>query len=164
LALRSPSRRLPLETSSTVIAPTVERAVRELFILFGGYQLPSNAIEQWSRKLSERTARSLADLVSGVPPAGRLLLQITATISLGDAPALCFERSRSSPTSIAQDRAKAAIPGKHQRGASIPCTLVTDGRSRAICQSMDAPQSNFLDISSPSPLDHMWTDHTSNWA
>src|SRR6516162_4918847 len=113
---------------------------------------------------ASRSPAPLADLVSGVPPAGRLLLQITAAISLGDAPALCFERSRLSPTSIAQDRAKAAIPGKHQRGASIPYTLVTDGRSRAICQSIDAPQSNLLDISSPCPLDHMWTDHTSNWA
>jgi hypothetical protein len=45
---------VPLETSPTAIAPAVERAVRELFILFGGYQLPSNAIEQWVRKLVER--------------------------------------------------------------------------------------------------------------
>jgi hypothetical protein len=45
---------LPLETSTTAIAPAVEQAVRELFILFGGYELPSNAIEQWVRKLIER--------------------------------------------------------------------------------------------------------------
>jgi hypothetical protein len=45
---------LPLDTSPTAIAPAVEQAVRELFVLFSGYQLPSNAIEQWVRKLVER--------------------------------------------------------------------------------------------------------------
>jgi hypothetical protein len=45
---------LPLDTSPTAIAPAVEQAVREVFILFGGYELPSNAIEQWVRKLIGR--------------------------------------------------------------------------------------------------------------
>jgi hypothetical protein len=45
---------LPLDTSPTAIAPAVEQTVREVFILFGGYELPSNAIEQWVRKLIGR--------------------------------------------------------------------------------------------------------------
>jgi hypothetical protein len=45
---------LPLDTSPTAIAPAVEQAVRELFVVFGGYQLPSSAIEQWVRRLVER--------------------------------------------------------------------------------------------------------------
>jgi hypothetical protein len=45
---------LSLDTSPTAIAPVVEQAMRELFILFGGYQLPSDAIEHWVRKLVER--------------------------------------------------------------------------------------------------------------
>jgi len=40
--------------------------------------------------------------------------------------ALCRRLAPARPawSSNAQDRAKAAIPGKHQRGASIWCTLV----------------------------------------
>jgi hypothetical protein len=45
---------LSLDTPPTAIAPAVEQAVRELFVLFGGYRLPSSAIEQWVRKLIER--------------------------------------------------------------------------------------------------------------
>jgi hypothetical protein len=45
---------LPLDTSPTAIAPAVEQAVRELFVMFGGYQLPSSAIEHWVRRLVER--------------------------------------------------------------------------------------------------------------
>jgi len=45
---------LSLDTSLTAIARAVEQAIRELFILFGGYQLPSNAVERWVRRLIER--------------------------------------------------------------------------------------------------------------
>jgi hypothetical protein len=45
---------LPLETSPTAIAPAVEQAVRGLFVFFGGYQMPTNAIEHWVGRLIER--------------------------------------------------------------------------------------------------------------
>ena len=45
---------LSLDTPPTAIAPAVKQATRELFVLFGGYQLPGQAIEQWVRKLIER--------------------------------------------------------------------------------------------------------------
>ena len=36
------------------IAPAVEAVVRNLFVHFGGYQLPAASIEAWTRKLMER--------------------------------------------------------------------------------------------------------------
>jgi hypothetical protein len=45
---------LPLETSPTAIAPAIEQVVRELFVVFGGYRIPTNAIEQWVSRLIER--------------------------------------------------------------------------------------------------------------
>ncbi|KJC60485.1 hypothetical protein UP10_12795 [Bradyrhizobium sp. LTSPM299] len=45
---------VPLDTPQSAIAPVVEAVVRQLFVQFGGYQLPSKAIEDWTRKLIER--------------------------------------------------------------------------------------------------------------
>jgi hypothetical protein len=45
---------VPLDTPQSAIAPAVEAVVRQLFVQFGGYQLPSKAIEDWTRKLIER--------------------------------------------------------------------------------------------------------------
>jgi len=45
---------VPLDTPMNAIAPAVETVVRELFVQFGGYQLPTKAIEDWTRKLIER--------------------------------------------------------------------------------------------------------------
>jgi len=45
---------VPLDTPVNAIAPAVETVVRELFVQFGGYQLPTKAIEDWTRKLIER--------------------------------------------------------------------------------------------------------------
>jgi hypothetical protein len=45
---------LSLDTPVTAISPSVEQAVQDLFVLFGGYRLPSNAIEHWVQRLVER--------------------------------------------------------------------------------------------------------------
>jgi hypothetical protein len=45
---------VPLDTPLSAIAPVVDAVVRQLFVQFGGYQLPSKAIEDWTRKLIER--------------------------------------------------------------------------------------------------------------
>jgi len=45
---------LPLDTPGSAVAPHVDEATRELFVLFGGYQFPSAAIENWVRRLVER--------------------------------------------------------------------------------------------------------------
>jgi hypothetical protein len=45
---------VPLDTPLSAITPVVEAVVRQLFVQFGGYQLPGKAIEDWTRKLVER--------------------------------------------------------------------------------------------------------------
>jgi hypothetical protein len=45
---------LPLDTPESAVAPYVEQAIRELFLKFGGYRMPSQAIEHWVRRLIER--------------------------------------------------------------------------------------------------------------
>jgi hypothetical protein len=45
---------LPLDTPESAVAPYVDQATRELFVLFGGYRFPSAAIENWVRRLVER--------------------------------------------------------------------------------------------------------------
>jgi hypothetical protein len=45
---------LPLDRPESAVAPYVDEATRELFVLFGGYRFPSTAIEDWVRRLVER--------------------------------------------------------------------------------------------------------------
>jgi hypothetical protein len=45
---------VPLDTPLSAIAPAVDTVVRQLFVQFGGYQLPTQSIEDWTRKLIER--------------------------------------------------------------------------------------------------------------
>jgi hypothetical protein len=45
---------VPLETPVNAIAPYVEQAIRGLFVLFGGYVMPSAVIEHWVQRLIER--------------------------------------------------------------------------------------------------------------
>jgi hypothetical protein len=45
---------VPLETPLSAIAPYVEEATRELFALFDGYTMPSDAVEYWTKKVLER--------------------------------------------------------------------------------------------------------------
>jgi hypothetical protein len=45
---------VPLDTPLNAIAPAVETVVQQLFVQFGGYQLPTQVIEDWTRKLIER--------------------------------------------------------------------------------------------------------------
>lgn len=45
---------LSLDIPATAIAPYVDQAVRGLFVLFGGYRIPLEAIEHWVRRLIER--------------------------------------------------------------------------------------------------------------
>jgi hypothetical protein len=45
---------LPLDTPGSAVAPYVDQATRELFVLFGGYRFPSAAIENWVGRLVER--------------------------------------------------------------------------------------------------------------
>jgi len=45
---------LPLGTPESAVAPYVDQATRELFVLFGGYRYPSAAIEEWVRRIVER--------------------------------------------------------------------------------------------------------------
>jgi len=45
---------VPADMPLNSIAPAVEAVVRNLFVQFGGYQLPAAVIETWTRKLIER--------------------------------------------------------------------------------------------------------------
>lgn len=45
---------LSLDTPAAAIAPYVDQAVQGLFVLFGGYRIPLEAIEHWVRRLVER--------------------------------------------------------------------------------------------------------------
>jgi hypothetical protein len=45
---------LPQDTAVSAIAPYVQRAIRELFVLFDGYSFPDDAIEHWVQRLIER--------------------------------------------------------------------------------------------------------------
>jgi hypothetical protein len=45
---------LPMDTPASAIAPYVEQAIRELFVVFGGYRMQSVVIEKWVRRLVER--------------------------------------------------------------------------------------------------------------
>jgi hypothetical protein len=43
-----------LDTPASAIAPLVDQATQDLFVLFGGYRLPLTSIETWVQKLLER--------------------------------------------------------------------------------------------------------------
>jgi hypothetical protein len=45
---------VPAGTPVSAIAPYVEQATRDLFLIFGGYTIPSAAIEHWAQRLVER--------------------------------------------------------------------------------------------------------------
>jgi hypothetical protein len=45
---------LLLDTPASAVAPYVDQATRDLFVLFGGYRFPSAAMEHWVRRLVER--------------------------------------------------------------------------------------------------------------
>jgi hypothetical protein len=45
---------IPLITPVNAIAPYVEQAIRDLFVLFGGYVMPTGAVENWVYRLIER--------------------------------------------------------------------------------------------------------------
>jgi hypothetical protein len=45
---------VPATTSVSAIAPYVEEATRDLFLAFGGYTFPPEAIENWVKRLIER--------------------------------------------------------------------------------------------------------------
>jgi hypothetical protein len=45
---------LPLGTPESAVAPYVDQATCELFVLFGGYRFPGAAIEHWVRRIVER--------------------------------------------------------------------------------------------------------------
>lgn len=45
---------LSLYTPVSAIAPFVEQATQDLFALFNGYKMPTEAVEYWSRRLVER--------------------------------------------------------------------------------------------------------------
>jgi hypothetical protein len=45
---------MPLETPLSAIAPFVDEATRLLFAAFDGTQIPSNVVDEWSRRLVER--------------------------------------------------------------------------------------------------------------
>jgi hypothetical protein len=45
---------VPLITPANALAPYVEQAVRELFVLFGGYTMPAATVEEWVRRLIQR--------------------------------------------------------------------------------------------------------------
>ena len=42
------------DTPAAAIAPYVDQAVRGVFVLFGGYRIPLEAVERWVRRLIER--------------------------------------------------------------------------------------------------------------
>jgi hypothetical protein len=45
---------VPLDTPISAIGPYVEVATRDLFVIFDGYSVPSQAIEHWAQRLIER--------------------------------------------------------------------------------------------------------------
>jgi hypothetical protein len=45
---------LRLDTPINAIAPTVQELVRPLFVLFGGFEIPQAAVEEWVKRLVER--------------------------------------------------------------------------------------------------------------
>jgi hypothetical protein len=45
---------LTLDTPESAVAPYVDQATRELFVLFGGYSFPTATTEHWVRRLVER--------------------------------------------------------------------------------------------------------------
>jgi hypothetical protein len=45
---------VPLDTPPSALAPYLEQAIRELFIVFDGYTLPTTVIEDWVQRLIER--------------------------------------------------------------------------------------------------------------
>jgi hypothetical protein len=45
---------LSLDTPASAIAPFVEQATQDLFALFDGYKTPTEAVEEWVRRLIER--------------------------------------------------------------------------------------------------------------
>ena len=45
---------VPLDTPISAIAPYVEEATRDLFVIFDGYSVPSQAIEHWAQRLIKR--------------------------------------------------------------------------------------------------------------
>lgn len=45
---------LALDTPASAIAPFVEQATQDLFALFNGYKMPTEAVEEWARRLVER--------------------------------------------------------------------------------------------------------------
>jgi hypothetical protein len=45
---------LSLDTPASAIRPFVEEATRDLFALFDGYKMPTEAVEDWTRRLVER--------------------------------------------------------------------------------------------------------------
>jgi hypothetical protein len=45
---------LSLDTPASAIAPFVDQATQDLFALFNGYRMPTEAVEEWTRRLVER--------------------------------------------------------------------------------------------------------------
>jgi hypothetical protein len=45
---------VPVDTPMSAISPAVEQALEGVFILFGGYRMPSKTIEHWVQRLIER--------------------------------------------------------------------------------------------------------------
>ena len=45
---------LSLDTPASAIAPIVEQATQDLFAIFNGYKMPTEAVEEWTRRLVER--------------------------------------------------------------------------------------------------------------
>jgi len=45
---------ISLDTPASAIAPFVEQATQDLFALFDGYKMPTEAVEEWVRRLIER--------------------------------------------------------------------------------------------------------------
>ena len=45
---------VPLDTPISAIAPYVEEATRDLFVIFDGYSIASQTIEHWAQRLTER--------------------------------------------------------------------------------------------------------------
>jgi hypothetical protein len=45
---------LSLDTPASAIAPFVEQATQDLFAIFDGYKMPTEAVEEWTRRLVER--------------------------------------------------------------------------------------------------------------
>jgi hypothetical protein len=45
---------VPLDTAPSAVAPYVEQALRDLFIVFDGFTMPSESVEQWVQRLVTR--------------------------------------------------------------------------------------------------------------